>query len=709
MARNLAIQFDPNDPLLQPRRLEVLQPRSRVPLRGAAGKREVTPPKAIDVRPVVTFEEAETMDIVPLTPPKAPSAKKSSSKRSPARRPPTGPSEGSTAVAPPQPTARTIAQPSAPPRRGRLPPADEDVLKKVPERLNLPMLSLSTYGPLLDPNRKLGEGGLGIVFRGQNAEGSYAIKTPRISAGYPAGQINNEDMNEIAAMVYLGRHPNVVQLIDVCWAEPYAGTSSTLSWYMVLEMASGDVWDLVTKRNLTVETKRYICLQMAIAVDYLAQMGVVHRDIKPANFLYFDYDDGSMAVKISDLGKNRNSRCSTTSMVPTGYTYSAGFAAPEILLGGPESATTDTWALGICFYFVMTGKLPIDWNAGADKSDYYSSSIEPTLRFVGQRPHETLKQIDTPRAKRWVLRLRKEAGEAVDVKDQIMNEIITYALRVDNRPTPERLLTAMCNALTKAGGPFGSNIVSQCSEALGMRYTLNCTQQLQACENFHPRAELDGPIEATLASLAISSTGKGRWRRTIGSMLGLLPKVTGKAWQRQGDCEHAASYFLRAMERMPALADPFSYPLVVRELRDDRTVPKYDKRTPLIAVGYDLVTCTVSDYIELLLPTYSGLTSVFMLHYAQVQLKSRRLQLGVAQLFETSSPVPAPQQAVAMVCCLLACTMTGIVFQERLPLDWIAIGNTLIAEDGVDDDLVNGSTFEQRKTAWAQLVAGGVD
>ena len=97
-----------------------------------------------------------------------------------------------------------------------------------------------------------------------------------------------------------------------------------------------------------------VAAQIAQGLAAAHRRGVIHRDLKPDNVML----DHRGIPKIADFGLARR--------VPTGSLADAKhplagtphFMAPELFSGEPASPRTDVYALGVCYYWLLTGELP---------------------------------------------------------------------------------------------------------------------------------------------------------------------------------------------------------------------------------------------------------------------------------------------------------------------------------------------------------------
>ncbi|EUC57482.1 kinase domain protein, partial [Rhizoctonia solani AG-3 Rhs1AP] len=97
-------------------------------------------------------------------------------------------------------------------------------------------------------------------------------------------------------------------------------------------------------------------LELASAVAYLHDVGIVHGDIKSDNVIISD--DGH--VQLGDFGSASLLEYASVSFTKTGFHGTLRFMAPEILSGEAEKPTkeSDVYALGMTIFHMMTGEVP---------------------------------------------------------------------------------------------------------------------------------------------------------------------------------------------------------------------------------------------------------------------------------------------------------------------------------------------------------------
>jgi serine/threonine-protein kinase len=197
----------------------------------------------------------------------------------------------------------------------------------------------------------LGQGGMNDAYKARDCSSGrlVVLKIPFASLiGDPATYSRYQRELEIGKRL---RHANIQQLLDE------GRLDGGVAPYLVLEFVDGTLLReyLRVHAPLPVDEALDITAQLADALQYCHEQGVVHRDLKPENILR--QDDGT--VKLVDFGIAllQGARRLTFRRVTSGF-GTPDYMAPEQVQGERGDARTDIYALGVMLYEMLTGDVP---------------------------------------------------------------------------------------------------------------------------------------------------------------------------------------------------------------------------------------------------------------------------------------------------------------------------------------------------------------
>lgn len=196
----------------------------------------------------------------------------------------------------------------------------------------------------------IGQGGMGIVFRGWDPKlrRQVALKTVHLGAmaGEDAAKLVDSLISEAIAAATVN-HQNIVSIFDV--------EDATSSAFIAMEIVEGLSLQAYLDQRGTVPPEQAVVLGLAVAraLDAAHARGVLHLDIKPGNVLLGL--DG--AIKVADFGLAALVNSAVSKKVVFG---TPGYIAPEAATGSGHDARTDLYALGVVLYHAVTGSNPFE-------------------------------------------------------------------------------------------------------------------------------------------------------------------------------------------------------------------------------------------------------------------------------------------------------------------------------------------------------------
>jgi serine/threonine protein kinase len=199
---------------------------------------------------------------------------------------------------------------------------------------------------------RIGSGGMGSVYRARDetVQRDVAVKVFRAEASNPEDVARQE--REVR-MLSSFAHPGIVNLFDA-GLHNFGGE---VRRYVVMELVADPTMEARLESGpMPVEEVSAIGAQLAEALAYLHERGVVHRDVKPANILVSDVGSSGYehTAKLTDFGVAHfmdGSRLTSDGIV----IGTASFVSPEQVAGEPISGASDVFSLGLVLLEALTG------------------------------------------------------------------------------------------------------------------------------------------------------------------------------------------------------------------------------------------------------------------------------------------------------------------------------------------------------------------
>jgi eukaryotic-like serine/threonine-protein kinase len=199
--------------------------------------------------------------------------------------------------------------------------------------------------------RELGSGGMATVYLARDVKHGreVAIKVLRPELAVSLGVERFVREIEIAAKL---THPHILPLFD-------SGETEGFLYYVMPYIQGESLRDRLNREEkLSMPETIRITGQIASALSYAHERGVVHRDIKPENILLA----GDQAI-VADFGIARAVELAGGERL-TGTGLAMGtpaYMSPEQAFGSAAvEATTDVYAMGCVIYEMLTGHPPFE-------------------------------------------------------------------------------------------------------------------------------------------------------------------------------------------------------------------------------------------------------------------------------------------------------------------------------------------------------------
>ena len=203
---------------------------------------------------------------------------------------------------------------------------------------------------------RIGHGGMAEVYEGNDIIGKKTVAIKLIRKDVMENPVNLIRFKNEATIAASLNHPNIVKVYN-------HGTVDGVP-YIANEFIKGQNLKQVLDFRTCVPIEEAVdyMIQLASALDYAHQHGIVHRDVKPDNL----YVMGDGTIKLGDFGIAQTDATSQITSKDSEIVGSVHYLAPEITSGKPATGQSDIYSAGVTFFELITGHVPYIKNSAID-------------------------------------------------------------------------------------------------------------------------------------------------------------------------------------------------------------------------------------------------------------------------------------------------------------------------------------------------------
>jgi serine/threonine protein kinase len=208
---------------------------------------------------------------------------------------------------------------------------------------------------------KIGQGGLGSVYRAFDRKMNREVAIKRITAGMDEGladESTRQLLKEAGALSSL-QHPHIVTVHDF--------GSDEDGPYVVMELIAGKTLDeIIVHSPLTWQDFKELALQTQEALIAAQDLDLIHSDLKPSNLMLTWLPSGKFQVKIVDFGLAvlSQSQCRKEIEAMDTVFGSIFFMPPEQFERKPLDSRSDLYSIGCVYYQALTSRYPFRGKTG---------------------------------------------------------------------------------------------------------------------------------------------------------------------------------------------------------------------------------------------------------------------------------------------------------------------------------------------------------
>lgn len=385
----------------------------------------------------------------------------------------------------------------------------------------------------------VGRGGMSVVYR---AADTFLGRTVAIKVFRPE-LADAEDLKrqqgEVQLLASLN-HSTLVTLFDAI-LDP-AGRVS-----LVLEYVPGrDLRDELASGPMDQRMTALVGADIAEALAYVHERGVIHRDLKPGNVLVPNRSPGETGprAKLADFGIAR--LVDGTRLTAAGSVLgTAGYLSPEQAMGEAIGPASDVYSLGLVLLECLTGVRAFE-----------GSGIESAMARLARDP-EIPASLGTGWGNVLSRMTRREPSERVEARDLIADLRELAASSTGLEPDPTKRLDPTKRYESVEAESIGSESIgaeSIGSDAATVRLSTTESATESATAETVAYAAATPPRNTTAPAAEPVPAGRRRWRRWVSAPIALL--IVGSAvWA-----------FFALGSIVPEEQPPVEYPVVEGDL-----------------------------------------------------------------------------------------------------------------------------------------------
>src|SRR5262245_10804428 len=206
---------------------------------------------------------------------------------------------------------------------------------------------------------EIAHGGMGVVYRATQQRLGRTVAVKVLLLGRHSSDERIERFRREAQSVAALRHPNIVTIHEVGEHEGH--------YFFSMDYVEGrSLAEKLRAGPLEPRRSAEIACDIARAIDYAHEQGVLHRNLKPSNILL----DSLGQVRITDFGLARKLDGSSDLTVTGQMMGTPNYLSPELAADRHSEVgpTSDVYSVGALLYELLTGRPP-----------FLSNSLQETL------------------------------------------------------------------------------------------------------------------------------------------------------------------------------------------------------------------------------------------------------------------------------------------------------------------------------------------
>ena len=264
---------------------------------------------------------------------------------------------------------------------------------------------------------ELGRGGMGVVYKARQKSLDRLVAVKMILRGELASPVDQARFHAEAEAAARLDHPGIVPVYEV-------GEQAGQPYFVMKLVEGATLARRLAEGPLSPRETTTMLAEVARAIDYAHQRGVLHRDLKPSNILI----DGEGRPHVTDFGLAKRVSADGSLTRSGAVLGTPCYMAPEQAAGnrGQMGPATDVYSLGTILYQTLTGRPPFQAATAVDTVLLVLEQEPLPPRLLNPRADRDLEMISLRcLQKPPELRYASAAGLAADLEAYLAGEPVS--------------------------------------------------------------------------------------------------------------------------------------------------------------------------------------------------------------------------------------------------------------------------------------------
>jgi eukaryotic-like serine/threonine-protein kinase len=210
-------------------------------------------------------------------------------------------------------------------------------------------------GQMMGPYRlinEIGKGGMAIVWKAYHAAMDRYVAIKMLPYQFAQREEFLARFRQEAKVIARLEHPHILPVYD--YGEGGNTPGEEMPYLVMRLLEAGTLTERIQAGELPLTEIDRIFTQLAGALEYAHEKGVIHRDIKPSNAML----DTRGEVFLTDFGIAKIVESAVQLTATGAITGTPEYMSPEQAQGLKIDHRTDIYSLGVVLYEMLTGQVP---------------------------------------------------------------------------------------------------------------------------------------------------------------------------------------------------------------------------------------------------------------------------------------------------------------------------------------------------------------